>query len=183
MGIFVITVGLQIIIIQFGGEVFKVKEHGLDIIGWAISILCGLGSLVVGLLVRVLPPYPIPAFLLADYKEPAAPLEIIESVDEIKDVPVTSPAARTWARAMDKTRTQIRVTKAFQVPTSESVANSAPAKPGVGNRASVTAAPAEDSRFMQFMLRGRITRDNSGIMVVDPRKVKAAKVKLAKSRQ
>ena len=65
LGIFFSTAAAQAIIVQFGGEVFKVAQGGLPAFGWMISLVCGVGSLVVGLLIRTV----LPAVAEEDKKE------------------------------------------------------------------------------------------------------------------
>jgi hypothetical protein len=55
MSVFVITVGLQIIIMFFGSIVFSIPTGGLTAGGWAASVCLPLGTFVVGILVRLLP--------------------------------------------------------------------------------------------------------------------------------
>lgn len=45
----------QVLIVQFGGDIFKTANGGLSILGWMYSVLFGCGSLVVGLVVRLVP--------------------------------------------------------------------------------------------------------------------------------
>ncbi|KAJ3275348.1 Calcium-transporting ATPase 10, plasma membrane-type [Terramyces sp. JEL0728] len=61
-----LTIVGQVIIVEFGGIVFQIDSNGLDGIGWALSFGLGFGSLVVGFLVRVLPPFPVPGFLIVE---------------------------------------------------------------------------------------------------------------------
>ncbi|KAI8803121.1 hypothetical protein BJ742DRAFT_683451, partial [Cladochytrium replicatum] len=55
IGIWVGTFVMQVILIQFLGLVFKTDPAGLDGVDWAICIAFGAGSLVVGVLIRLLP--------------------------------------------------------------------------------------------------------------------------------
>ncbi|KAJ3260627.1 Calcium-transporting ATPase 10, plasma membrane-type [Boothiomyces macroporosus] len=52
--------------VEFGGIVFQIDSNGLNGVGWAISFGLGFGSIVVGYLVRVLPPFPVPGFLIVE---------------------------------------------------------------------------------------------------------------------
>ena len=61
-----ITILLQVIIVQFGGKVFSV--NGLNWQGWIISIFIGMGSLIIGVLVRISPPMPLPNLLIGARK-------------------------------------------------------------------------------------------------------------------
>ncbi|KAH9270723.1 hypothetical protein BASA83_007083 [Batrachochytrium salamandrivorans] len=72
LGILTLTVFLQAMIIQFAGVVFKTDTTGLSKTGWAISLVVGSGSLIVGFLVRCLPHVDAPAWLFADKVKPAS---------------------------------------------------------------------------------------------------------------
>lgn len=87
---------------------FSVKPGGLDAVGWAICVVVGMGSVVVGYLVRILPPMPIPEFLYADYK----PNENLDKVRNITseicpDKDMESPANELWKKALSTTRLQV----------------------------------------------------------------------------
>ncbi|KAK6095579.1 plasma membrane calcium, variant 2 [Batrachochytrium dendrobatidis] len=66
IGILLMTVVMQTLIVQFGGVVFKTNQNGLDATGWGISLLIGLGSLVVGFLIRIMPDFKLPSFIFAE---------------------------------------------------------------------------------------------------------------------
>lgn len=70
MGIFLIMVGGQVMIVNVGGRAFQVVR--INGIFWAISIIIGLVSLPVGVLVRLLPTRPVERFMIkyADYPDP-----------------------------------------------------------------------------------------------------------------
>ncbi|KAI8806543.1 hypothetical protein BJ742DRAFT_680028, partial [Cladochytrium replicatum] len=55
IGIWVGTFVMQVVLIQFLGFVFKTDPAGLDGVDWAICIAFGAGSLLVGVLIRLLP--------------------------------------------------------------------------------------------------------------------------------
>lgn len=55
ISVFVITVGLQIIIMFYGNVVFSIPAGSLTAGGWAASVALPLGTFVVGILVRLLP--------------------------------------------------------------------------------------------------------------------------------
>lgn len=65
--IIALTIAIQIVLVEFAGSIFKVDPAGLGATGWIISVVCGAGSLIVGFLVRTLPPFYIPKYLYADY--------------------------------------------------------------------------------------------------------------------
>ncbi|KAJ3323148.1 Calcium-transporting ATPase 10, plasma membrane-type [Boothiomyces sp. JEL0866] len=64
--IIILTIVGQIIIVEFGGIVFQIDSSGLNGTGWAISFGVGFGSIIVGYLVRILPPFPVPGFLIVE---------------------------------------------------------------------------------------------------------------------
>jgi hypothetical protein len=170
MTIFIATVVMQIILVQFGGNVFQVYEHGLTALQWAISVLLGGGSMVVGLLVRILPPFPIPAFLTADYIT-STPMDESDITLDIKEDAPTSiarlPSRELWKRAVHKTQVQMRVVRAFQDPSPRSSLGSSTSRP---------------ERAALPMLTPGTTRresDQSNIVIVNPRLVKAAKIRAA----
>lgn len=53
IGILGITIISQILIVTYGGIVFTIDPNGLSLVNWAICIAIGLGSLIVGFLIRV----------------------------------------------------------------------------------------------------------------------------------
>jgi Ca2+-transporting ATPase len=53
MAIFVITIGLQIIIVQFGGTAFKTVP--LNISQWCVSVGIGFLSIPLGVIIRLIP--------------------------------------------------------------------------------------------------------------------------------
>ncbi|KAI8806547.1 hypothetical protein BJ742DRAFT_898964, partial [Cladochytrium replicatum] len=55
IGIWVGTILVQALLIEYGGLVFKTDPNGLDLVDWMICIAFGAGSLVVGVLIRLLP--------------------------------------------------------------------------------------------------------------------------------
>jgi len=62
LGIFVIMVGGQALIVNVGGSAFQVSRIGGNL--WAISIIIGLVSLPVGVLIRLVPTAPIERFMI-----------------------------------------------------------------------------------------------------------------------
>lgn len=53
-GILVVTMVLQVLIVEFGSVAFRVSEGGLDAKFWALSFGVGLGSLPVQQVINVL---------------------------------------------------------------------------------------------------------------------------------
>ncbi|KAH6562201.1 hypothetical protein BASA62_009342 [Batrachochytrium salamandrivorans] len=143
LGILTLTVFLQAMIIQFAGVVFKTDTTGLSKTGWAISLVVGSGSLIVGFLVRCLPHVDAPAWLFADKVKPASKALLAACVSQLAynkkgpshvDDGATQVGLSTltgenpyvstkrhnsrelWDSAITKTRTQIRVVGHFKAP-------------------------------------------------------------------
>ncbi|KAI8923659.1 hypothetical protein BC831DRAFT_403490 [Entophlyctis helioformis] len=66
--LFIMILG-QTIIVQFAGVIFKTDPSGLTIAHWALSVAIGLGSFPVGFLVRILPDFPLPAWMFSESQE------------------------------------------------------------------------------------------------------------------
>ncbi|KAI8916331.1 hypothetical protein EDD86DRAFT_185335 [Gorgonomyces haynaldii] len=165
IGVLFITVVVQIVIVQFGGVVFKVDPEGLEPVYWLVSVLVGAGSLLIGYLVRILPPFPIPSFLVSDYKDeaPKASIAIIETKDDGKEVTIQipTPALSRWEKAINVTRMQVRVVRAFQSPD----------------------ANGSDDGFSFNSDRYPRRSANLNVMNMDPRVVNAARLAQARQRQ
>ena len=156
LGIWFFTIILQVIIVQLGGVVFSV--NGLNWQGWLISILIGSGSLIVGVLVRTLPPFPLPAFLLSDYKPDKNDSKIPEVGTDQLQTP-TSPSDK-WKSAIRRTTLQNATIKAFQLPR---------------NSSSVIGTPPRASlRPASGPFIGRSRRDKSSLNFVDPLRIRSA---------
>ncbi|GAA5899368.1 hypothetical protein JCM5296_002277 [Sporobolomyces johnsonii] len=80
--IFLIMVGGQAIIVNFGGAAFQVTRIGGR--DWGISIIIGVISLPIAVLVRLIPPGPIERAMIACrlYPDPNAPLPTISAEAE-----------------------------------------------------------------------------------------------------
>ncbi|SCV70468.1 BQ2448_1862 [Microbotryum intermedium] len=91
--IFLIMVGGQALIVNFGGAAFQVVRIGAR--DWGISIILGLISLPVAVLIRLLPPGPWERFLIAIhvYPDPNAPLPTFTEESEEKK----------WGEGLQKT--------------------------------------------------------------------------------
>lgn len=90
--IFAIMVGGQVLIVMVGGAAFQVvRIGGRD---WGISILVGLLSLPIGLIVRLLPTEPFAQMLykLHIYRDPSKLPEVSPAQEEVE-----------WAQAINKT--------------------------------------------------------------------------------
>ena len=135
MGVAVITIVLQVIIVQFGGVVFKVPTGGISGMAWVSTVLLGSGTLLVGAVVRLLPDVKIsttaekyrsevqeqaeaPLLIRVDtgsiVSSEAPPRQAIQ--DSQPSEPPLKRAQTNWKKAIDKTQLQIRVIKAFREP-------------------------------------------------------------------
>jgi P-type Ca2+ transporter type 2C len=90
--VLVITVILQALIIQFGGQAFK--TYPLNWWQWLVCICLGPLSLVVGVIVRLLP----------DWRRPKPPVEVAFVTRE----------KLLWENAINDVRTQVRVVTALR---------------------------------------------------------------------
>jgi len=127
MGIMAIEVGLQVLIVYVGGAAFSVVK--LDGTNWAISVIAGLISWPIGLLIRLIPTKPIDLILIRFGLMPdpealpkhkrRSPTEVQADADQVDwDAPVIGQLAQklgTFARIrggrsrlafMGKTRSQ-----------------------------------------------------------------------------
>ena len=136
--VIIITLVLQAIIIEFGGLVFKIVPGGLNGYEWLACILLGIGSLLVGLLVRQIPD----AWFTCMSKYSAVEEDVEEGVTkspqgEMKLItpneahPINAKQASShslksverhgrvqslWKQVIGKTQMQVRVIKAFRDP-------------------------------------------------------------------
>ncbi|KAJ3161363.1 hypothetical protein HDU86_007145 [Geranomyces michiganensis] len=139
-GILIATIILQAIIVEFGGPVFK-TEGGLSGVQWAICLLVGLGSLPVGVAIRLLPDWrtkrdedddPRTANLRDDIEmEEKSHGELPQkstaqlvsggagggdnATGKVDDDDKSETSDR-WTSAIRATQMQIRVVNAFQLP-------------------------------------------------------------------
>jgi hypothetical protein len=184
--IFIGTIGLQIIIVQFGGEVFKIDSNGLGVAGWTISVLCGLGSLVVGLLVRIAPPMPLPAFMLADYKEEHDDDKMEKlDVDDVKASRNLVDLSAPPKEAIFSRTSTCKSVKPFQIsPTDSNTELAYQGRPSY-RRSTASSAPQRETWWTSFynsIFPRRLNRDVSTIVVVNPRQVRPSIVRMAKER-
>jgi Ca2+-transporting ATPase len=104
-----LTFSLQVLIVFCGGKIFKLDPNGLDLKGWLISIGVGSGTLLVGFLVRLLPDFNIPSWLLAGNASASPPADVIElenltgpvAPPQVSADPPTSPVER-WKFAISR---------------------------------------------------------------------------------
>ena len=175
VGIVVLTSILQAIIVQFGGQVFRLDPKGLSSANWGWSILIGSGSIIVGYLLRFVPELDIPVWLRAG-KITESVSTPTETTQQPEPVAVTAEVERGSAISKwDIVRTQVH---AFQVP------------PGVKAPANIPKIP-EDTPFPTSnnipqrvpSLRFRnYRRDTSTLQMIDPRRVMKAKMDIARAR-
>ncbi|KAI8914912.1 hypothetical protein DFJ77DRAFT_463922 [Powellomyces hirtus] len=139
-GIFIATVILQAIIVQFGGPVFK-TEGGLNGIQWLICLAIGAGSLPVGVLIRLLPDWrkvkdeesdPLVAnksdIELIETQAAAhrSNAGLVEGKSDDEGHKTTDGLGDRWTNAIRATQMQIRVVSAFQAPPGATVRSSTP---------------------------------------------------------
>lgn len=178
--IILVTMSAQFLIIQFGSIVFSVDPNGLDWIGWVTSVCFGFGTLIVGFLVRTLPPFPIPEFLTKDNTPiPKINIEpVIIQVDESQG-PGNTTTSR-WDMALKSTTMQVKVIKAFQAPTSEKLPA---ARPLDDQKATLPGSkPSAWHRLRDHVIfsgsYARRTSDTS--RMIDPRALYAARLNRAR---
>ena len=119
----------------FGNRVFNIPDSGLDWQGWLTSVLIGFGTLIIGVLVRFIPNREWSEFSVY-FREPEINTaeESLTEVSEIEPKPEPSSHQKTraltnWQRAIGKTKMQIKVMKAFEIPSSPRSSLSALASP------------------------------------------------------
>ena len=95
----VIIVAGQIIIVHFGGKAFS--THQLNATQWAYSVILGLFSLPVGVLIRCIPDDSIRRLIPAYFKKKAAPQFLI-SVEDRSD---------EWNAALESIREELSILK------------------------------------------------------------------------
>lgn len=85
MGIFLIMCGGQVLIVEVGGAAFQVTRiYGRD---WAISIIAGLISFPIGVVVRLIPTEPIYRFLIRMriYQDPSKLPTITQEEEDVEN--------------------------------------------------------------------------------------------------
>jgi hypothetical protein len=126
IAVIIVTVILQVIIIEFGGVVFKVPVGGIPDLGWLSSVILGLGTLPVGVLLRCLPDF---TYKSSKEDEKEQNTDVILSMEKNETLITTKSnsaasrhdsvrARKRWKKAIDKTQLQIKVLKAFREPAS-----------------------------------------------------------------
>lgn len=123
IGIFLITIVGQFLIVTWGGVVFSLDPEGLSAQNWGICLAIGLGSIVVGFLIRLLPEFNVPIWLLGGTEsapsiqnESQSPLQLTKESDDVAikiDEDARTPANR-WAKAINATKMQIRVVESVK---------------------------------------------------------------------
>jgi hypothetical protein len=88
------TLFAQVLIVQFGYVVFELSQGGLSIANWGLSILLGSGSLLVGVLVRLLPTAIVPRWILKNKKVATISPAIIVEVPSTAKPEGPPPAVR-----------------------------------------------------------------------------------------
>ena len=141
MGVIVITVILQAIIVEFGGEAFK--THGLPWQAWLVSVAVGFASIPLGFLIRLLPSWgsseTVDVVPEANDDASAVVIDGVEmqqrvpaGKEEVLEVLPATPSDATlarWNTAIRRTQMQIRVVNAFTVPSGVSHSDSASSLP------------------------------------------------------
>uniref|UniRef100_A0A914X2M0 Calcium-transporting ATPase n=1 Tax=Plectus sambesii TaxID=2011161 RepID=A0A914X2M0_9BILA len=108
--IWVITFGVQIIIIQFGGQWFSTT--GLKIEHWAICLAFGVGELIWYQIVASVPSEKIPDMSIGA-GEPGLPEQVQEIIKK-DDSQKTIPTQLLWLGSLSRLQMQMRVVGAFQ---------------------------------------------------------------------
>lgn len=98
LSIFVIMVGGQALIVNVGGSAFQVTRIGGNL--WAISIIIGLVSLPVGVLIRLVPTDPIERALIR--------LRLLPDPNELPKY-TTEEGDEKWAEPFDQLRDNLKV--------------------------------------------------------------------------
>ncbi|KAI8891948.1 hypothetical protein BC833DRAFT_612976 [Globomyces pollinis-pini] len=207
MFIFFISALFQALIVQFGGVVFTIDPNGLSWSHWLISIALGMGSLVVGFVIRLLPEFPIPRYLLPgsepEIQQPALsnpseakPVVVVigESRDTLTEkeevVPQTteeSLAAARWKDAIHKTRVQVKVVKIFTLPLRTDPSVKPPSiRARIDAERNEKRSSTENWNTLRLYIQTasvfRRRADPSSSQLVDPRVVRNAMVNAARKR-
>ncbi|KAM7539761.1 hypothetical protein Aperf_G00000043825 [Anoplocephala perfoliata] len=119
--IWVTTMILQIIIVEFGGYAFSTQ--GLDLNQWMWCLFFGVGELVWGQLVISVPESIIPVCKRRKAVEPT-PEEVAEEEENIEEEPSGTPSEEDeaavkgqilWLRGLNRLQTQLKVVNAFRM--------------------------------------------------------------------
>lgn len=140
LGVILVTIVLQAIIVQFGGEAFKTSGLGWQ--AWLVSIAVGFGSLPVGILVRLLPEWGSPETVQPSVESEGPTGIVVEGVEmeqrptgtektlqSIASLPSDATLQR-WNTAIRRTQMQVRVVNAFRLPADSDSIGSVPSRPG-----------------------------------------------------
>ena len=196
MAIIAVTVGAQIIIVNFGGIVFRLNP--LDLAGWAVSVALGTGSIVVGYLLRHLPDVNVPVWLLGgggvstSSAPESAPKIVINPVEEetitVSETKI-SPRNR-WDAALKKTKMQNKVIRVFRLPSNHSLENIAQHAQlqkleNIAERTEASSPSYWERLRLYIVTIGAFRQrrgDPSDTLLIDPRRYHNARVQLAKQR-
>nr|CDS22742.1 plasma membrane calcium transporting ATPase 2 [Echinococcus granulosus] len=116
--IWIATMVLQIIIVEFGGYAFS--THGLDLNQWMWCLFFGIGELVWGQLVISVPDSIIPECKRRKLAEQAAEEELEEEEEDIEAEPSGTPSEEEeaavkgqilWLRGLNRLQTQMQTLK------------------------------------------------------------------------
>ncbi|KNC97338.1 calcium-translocating P-type ATPase, PMCA-type [Spizellomyces punctatus DAOM BR117] len=111
LSIIALTVLLQALIVEFGGDVFH--TDGLTGAQWGICLAVGAGSLPVGFLIRLLPDWRTSP----DSDIELVPMEPSKSTSSFTSPPSTPSLTNDrWNTAIRRTQMQLRVVNAFRAP-------------------------------------------------------------------
>lgn len=105
--IWVSTMTVQVVIVQYGGEAFSTRSLGLD--HWLWCLIFGIGSLLWGQIVVSIPPKPI-----------SDDAELGEKSGSMRSNGVPGRTDILWFRGIRRIQTQLQVIKAFRAGNSPS---------------------------------------------------------------
>lgn len=190
MSILFVTILGQIVIVQFGSIVFSLDPNGLSVVNWLICLAVGSGSLVVGFLIRLLPEFEVPVWLLGGVSEVVNQPTIVNArLDKEetlhKDIPLEimpTGASERWKGAINKTKTQVRVVKMFAVPGSATAPSPRLAEPKSSSTGVDTWKTLRQYVTTTNAFRSGRRAHASSTQLTDPRLIRNAKVELARSR-
>jgi hypothetical protein len=184
LGVLFVTVVSQVIIIQFGGVVFRVAP--LTPTNWGISIAIGCGSIVVGFCLRLLPDFHVPEWIRGGSGEVSPTPDNISSQPLIVEIaPNTSStqlARAHWKNSITLTQSQVRVVKAFTLPSN----TAGPIAPIEAPRSTSSGMSLWDRLCLYFNTSVTIRnhrRDSTFTLMVDPKAIRRAQSQLAVSKK
>ncbi|XP_070193153.1 plasma membrane calcium-transporting ATPase 2-like isoform X2 [Littorina saxatilis] len=114
IGIWIGTMVLQVIIIQFGGLAFQTESLTAD--QWLWCIFLGVGCLIWGQVITTIPTHKIPAFRLPCGKRKGIEGDEGDGYEEEEDDQVGEGRGQIlWVRGLTRLQQQIRVVNAFRM--------------------------------------------------------------------